>query len=122
MLLLGPARFGQVYYLGTVPFAGHADAFPANSGTFPGHLDLHDVLVATHKDVECRLIFNPLDGQLAGLEMAPDENTDPCEIYFSNYHEVEGRLVPHRLEARYGDSVYHVFDLKKFVIQPAPGK
>ncbi len=78
--------------------------------------------MATHKDIECRLIFNPVDGQLACLEMVPDENTDPCEIYFSNYHEVEGRLLPQRMEVRYGDGVYHVFESKKIVVNPAPGK
>jgi len=124
MLTLGPARFGQVYYLGTVPFSAApiTGPFGGNAGAFPGHTELHDVLVATHKDVECRLIFNPVDGQLACLEMFPDESADPCEIYFSNYHEVEGRLLPQRLEARYGDGVYQVFESKKIVVHPAPGK
>ena len=108
MLIQGPAKFGQVQYLGTAPLAGH--------------MELMDVLSAVHQGVECRLMFNPADGQLAALEMYPEEHTDPAEIHFSDYREVQGRLLPHRWEVRYGDSVYNVFECKKIDITTPAGK
>ena len=45
----------------------------------------------------------PTRGQLAALEMYPEEDTDPCELYFSEYQEIEGRMLPARIEVRHGD-------------------
>ncbi len=109
----GPAHFGQVYYQGTAPIYPHLAAGPT---------ELQDVLVGTHRHVEIRAYFNPADGQLSLLEMLPDENADPCEVYFSQYQEVQGRLVPHRLEIRYGDGIYQVLQCKTIDLQPAAEK
>ncbi len=98
LLTLGPDKFGGVTYWGTAPL--------------PGHERLLDVLSASHRDVECRYYFDPADGQLAALEMFPEEDTDPCELYFGEYHEVDGRQLPGRIEVRHGDGVYQIYDLK----------
>jgi len=92
LLRLGPKQFGDVYYLGTVPV--------------PDHPDLCDVLVATHNVVEARFLFDPTSGRLAGMEMFPDAQVDPCEIYFDDYRPVDGRQVPHTLLVRHGDTVF----------------
>jgi hypothetical protein len=68
--------------------------------------------------VECRFLVDTDRGQLAALEMFPDEDADPCEIYFSDYREVQGRLLPHRLEVRCGDVPYHVFVCKRWEFEP----
>jgi S1-C subfamily serine protease len=94
-LVLGPEKFGDVYYVGTVPLAGHEG--------------LLDVLSATHGDVECRLLFDPAEGQLVALEMYPDADVDPCELYFGDFKEFEGRMLPARIEARHGDQFHYVF-------------
>ncbi len=107
-LVLGVERFGEVSYWGTAPLEGHAR--------------LLDVLVATHADVECRFLFDPADGQLAVMEMTPEEDADPCELWFSDYRESEGRMVPGRIEVRHGDGVYGVFNCKQIVFQPEPAK
>ena len=104
-LIEGPEKFGDVYYLGTAPLAGREG--------------LMDVLVAPHGDVECRFLFDPADGQLAGMEMIPEEDTDPCELYFSQYKEVEGRVLPGRIEARHGDDYLQVFQCREFTFAPA---
>ena len=75
----GLGRFGDVYYYGTAPL--------------PGHEGLVDVLVGSHKGVECRFYFDPADGHLLAMEMFPDEDADPCEVYFSDYREVDGRVL-----------------------------
>jgi S1-C subfamily serine protease len=92
MLTLGPEQFGEVYYLGTAPI-------PNREGPF-------DVLVATHDVVESHFMFAPDSGQLVGLEMFPDADVDPCEVYFLDYHEVNGRELPHRLVVLHGDEVF----------------
>jgi S1-C subfamily serine protease len=101
LLVGGPEKFGEIYYLGTAPLEGHDK--------------LADVLVADHGDVECRFLFDADSGQLAALEMLPEEDTDPCEVYFSLFHEVEGRLLPGRLEVRHGDDYRQEFHCKEFV-------
>ena len=76
----GLARFGEVRYVGAAPLVGHAG--------------LVDVLAGTHKGVECRFYFDPAEGDLLAIELFPDENSDPCEVYFSDYRQADGRLVP----------------------------
>jgi len=90
-LRLGPAKFGDVYYLGTAPLVDHDE--------------LYDVLVGTHAVVEARFYFDRNTHALAGLEMYPDTNVDPCEVYFSNYRSTDQRPWPHRIEARFGNDV-----------------
>ena len=93
----GLGRFGQVEYYGTAPL--------------PGYEGLVDVLAAAHKDVQCRFYFDPVEGHLLALEMFPDEDTDPCEIYFSDYRKQGGCFWPGRIEVRYGDELFAVFQV-----------
>ena len=95
LAVLGPERFGEVHYLGTAPF--------------PGCDGLADVLVGLHGGVEGRFAFDPKTGLLAGLEMFPHENADPCEVYFADYRDVSGRQFPHRIEVRFGSEVFATF-------------
>ncbi len=108
MLIVGPSGFGDVYYLGTTPI-------PTEKG-------LADVLIATHKVVESRFMFDPATGHLVGLEMYPDVDVDPCEIYFSDYRDVAGRMMPHRLEVRHGDQVFWIMQINKFDLAQAAEK
>ncbi len=92
LLTLGPARYGEVFYWGTAPL--------------PGREGLFDVLVGIHDVVESRFYFAPQDGQLVAMEVFPDSEVDPCELYFDDYRPVEGQQVPHRIEVRYGDGTF----------------
>jgi hypothetical protein len=64
--------------------------------------------------VECRFYFDPGDGRLLAIEMFPDEDSDPCEINFSDYHETDGRFLPGQMEVRYGNETFAVFKLSGF--------
>ena len=65
LLVVGPEKFGKVYYLGTAPLL---------------ELDrLVDVVAAVHDTVECRFMFDPSEGHLIAMEMYPDDSVDPCE-------------------------------------------
>ncbi len=102
LLVHGVEKFGGMYYLGTVPL--------------PGHRGLVDCLVGLHGGVETRAYVDPQSGRLLALEMFPDDDVDPCELVFDDYRKVGQRLVPHRLEVRYGDDVYQVFKWQKITL------
>ena len=91
----GPDRFGQVAYLGTAPLAGREG--------------LVDVLAGIHGGVECRFYFDPSEGDLLAIEMFAEDHVDPCEIYFSEHRQVDGRMVPGRMEVRIGNDLYGIF-------------
>ena len=105
MLAAGPKQFGDLYYLGTCPV--------------PDRAGLADVLVGTYGGVETRFLVDPGDGALREVEMSADDDTDPCELYFADYHELDGRMLPGRLEVHFGDVVYQVFNCKRFQFEPA---
>jgi S1-C subfamily serine protease len=102
---LGPKAFGDVYYLGTAPVIERAGQF--------------DVLVATHDVVETRFVFDPESGLLIGMEMWPDTTVDPCEVYFADYREIDGRKIPHTLLVRHGDFTFASIKLTAVELSPA---
>jgi S1-C subfamily serine protease len=108
LLTLGPGRFGQVDYLGTLPLVGQKE--------------LVDVLSAAHGGVEARFYFTPSDGRLAAMEMWPGGEVDPCEVHFGDYRTLDGRQVPHRMEVRHGDATFGVFQWDRVEIKPAGQK
>jgi hypothetical protein len=92
LLIVGPRRFGEVYYLGTLPW---------NSGEA-----LSDCLVAIHGGVESRFYFNPETGDLVGIETQLADDEDPCEVYFEDIRSVDGRSLSHHWIVRHGDEVF----------------
>jgi hypothetical protein len=102
LLTEGLDSYGQVSYLGTVPLLGGPR--------------LVDCLVGIHGGVECRFLTDPDSGELLALEMFADEQLDPCELYFSDYAEVEGRLLPRTMTVRHGDDVYGRFQFSKITL------
>ena len=96
----GLDRFGDVYYYGTAPLAGHQG--------------LADVLVGSHKGVDCRFYFDPADGRLLALEMFPDEESDPCEVYFFDYRQTDGRRLPGKMVVRFGDEAFATLRIEGF--------
>ena len=102
----GLDRFGQITYLGTVPLAGQDGPV--------------DVLVGLRGGVECRFFFDPDDHRLLAIEMTPDDESDPCEVTFSQYDTIDGRVLPRRMEVRVGDDRYGVFLIEKATFTATP--
>jgi hypothetical protein len=50
-----------------------------------------------------------------------DENADPCEIYFSDYREANGRSLPGKMEVRYGDLPFATFKIETFKAEKSEG-
>ena len=96
----GLDRFGEVEYYGTAPLSGRDG--------------LVDVLVGSHKGVECRFFFDPAEGHLLALEMTPDEDADPCEIYFSEFGSINGRRLPCRMDVHFGNEPFATFHLREY--------
>ena len=103
LLTRPPDQFGEVYYWGTAPLPDRDE-------------DL-DVLVGIHDIVECRFYFSRSSGQLVSLEMFPDANVDPCELFFEDYRPVSGRLLPHKIHVHFGDRNFGTLTLDDIRIE-----
>jgi serine protease Do len=108
LLTGGPGKYGQVLYEGTAPV--------------PGHDGLCDVLLAIGEGVETRFYCEPQSGTLVCMEMYPDEESDPCEVYFTDYRMERGLNMPHRMEVHCGDTLFGVFALTRFDLQSTAAK
>jgi len=100
LLLFGPRRFGEVYYLGEVPWGNDDKAA--------------DCLVATHGGVESRFYFDMDTANLVGIELQVSEDEDPCEIYFDDTRPADGRSLPHHWAIRHGDEVFAELTVKSY--------
>jgi serine protease Do len=100
LIVAGPEKFGEVYYLGAAPMAGQPDSV--------------DVLVGLHGGAECRFSFDSKTGLLLAMEMFPEANADPCEVRFSDYAPIGGRNLPHRMVVRYGGQQFATFKIDLF--------
>ncbi|MCA9199404.1 MAG: trypsin-like peptidase domain-containing protein [Planctomycetales bacterium] len=101
MLKEGPKLYGSVYYLGQAPI-------PQQDGLF-------DVLIGIYDIFETRFYFSPQTGQLVLIETSPDPETDPCEIYLSDYRQnATGQLFPMQMEVRFGDQTVDALNVETF--------
>jgi serine protease Do len=69
-----------------------------------------EVFRTRHAGVDGKWYFSTKNdetaGQLLGFEIWLDRDEDPCEVYLSDYRDVDGGKLPHRMEVRFGDKVY----------------
>jgi S1-C subfamily serine protease len=103
----GPKGFTDFYYLGTAPP-------PGPGGFAAGRQRLVDVLLGEFRGIECRFYFDPGSGDLVALEMYPAQDVDPCELWFSEYRDMDGRFLPARIEVRTGEQIYGVLKPAKY--------
>jgi hypothetical protein len=73
-----------------------------------------DVLNTTFGPFVTKWFFTQNDKQLRAFEMKVDDESDPCEVYLSDYRQVDGRMLPHRLQVYHGDSHYATFEFTNF--------
>jgi hypothetical protein len=99
LLVVGPDRFGEVSYLGTVPVAEREA--------------LCDALVGIYDVAETHFVFDVTTGEMVSLEAAAEPDVDPCEIRFEDYRDVKGRALPFRWTVRHGDDVFAVVEVKQ---------
>jgi len=108
LLTLGPKRFGNAYFVGKAPLRGHTE--------------LVDVVFGAYDVAETYFYFDSESGRLLAIEMFPDVEVDPCEVYFQDYRDVNGRMLPHRLEIHYGDRLFGVVQCEKWTLAATADK
>ena len=101
----GPKGFNDMSYLGKFPLPGGAAADRVGG--------LVDVLAGEYRGIEAWFYFDAR-GELALMEVYPEEHEDPLEFHFSDYRPEGGREVPGRLKIVSGGNEYETFELDKF--------
>jgi serine protease Do len=107
LLVKGPAQFGDVSYLGTLPLDRWGEEY--------------DVLVGLHAGVEARFYFDRETAQLAAMEFFPAEDAAPCRLKFSQFVESNGNFWPGYVIVNVGETQYSDFELKTFEAAAAKG-
>jgi S1-C subfamily serine protease len=111
-LTMGPKGFEGLFAHG-----GHEPFYPYPAdGSAPKSLAALrvdcSVINTKHGSVICKWFFSQKDSTLLGCEtfIAKDgenlEDRDPCELYFYDYKDVDGRKLPHKIEVRHRDKLY----------------
>ena len=100
LLVLGPEKFGDVVYFGSIP---NQNA----QGT-------GDLIVATQGAIESNFVFDKNDHKLLAMEMYPDIETDPCELYFDDYQLDDDLTVPGSIKLQYGTHSSRLIKIQQF--------
>ncbi len=58
--------------------------------------------------------------ELIAFETFVARDQDPCEIYLHDSKEINGRLLPTRMEVRHGDKRYAILNVKEWKLSATP--
>ncbi len=58
--------------------------------------------------------FSQNDQKLIGMEMSVADYEDPCEVFFGDYRNVNGRQLPHRIQVYHSDVHYGTFTVTSY--------
>ncbi len=86
MLREGPQKFGESYYLGTMPLGGERP--------------LRDVMVGIAGELEVRWLSHPDTGAVEVVEVFADRDEDPAELWL--IRDGDSKSMPNMLDLRYG--------------------
>ncbi len=100
LLAEGPAAFGDLIYVGQLPFGDS--------------LAMHEVLAASFRGAEVEFYFDPASGDLTGLVFSAADDIDPCQIIFDDFRDTGGKLLPHTWHATFGDEAYVDIHVEKY--------
>jgi S1-C subfamily serine protease len=113
LLVKGPKAFGDFAHGGHEPFYPPA---VDRKKSFKDRKVMGEVASGKNGAYAVKFYFHdPADADKAGrlefMEVRISDDDDPCEVYFSNYKQVEGRWLPHTMTVYYADSVYGTIEL-----------
>lgn len=122
-MTLGPKGFERLFaHGGTEPFYP-----PPADGSAPKSLaDLRvdcAVINTKYGSVECKWFFSLKDATLLGFETFVArsaenlEDRDPCEVYFYDYKDVDGKKLPHKMIVHYRDKKYATLTVTKYALE-----
>lgn len=81
------------------------------------------VINTKYGSVDCKWFFSQKDGTLLGFEtyIAKDseilDERDPCEVYFYDYKDVDGKKLPHKMVVHYRDKKYATLTVTKYTLE-----
>jgi len=116
-LVAGPKGFeGEFLHAGGEPFYPPPADGVAPKGLAGLRVDA-DVMRSRHGPVTCKWYFARPDARLMGFEVHLSKDTDPCEVYLSDYRDAgAGRQLPHRIECRFADKRYAVLTVARWTV------
>lgn len=76
-----------------------------------------EVLATEHAATSSKWYFSKADQRLLGAEVTVVRDEDPCELYFHDYKPVEDRLLPHRIEIRFGNGRFGLLTVKQYKLR-----
>jgi S1-C subfamily serine protease len=103
MLRDGPRKFGESYYMGTMPLGGERP--------------LRDVMVGIAGELEVRWLSHPDTGSVEAIEVFADRDEDPAELWL--LREGDSKSMPNVLDLRYGVESILKIKLKSWKEVPA---
>ena len=72
------------------------------------------VLHTEHAAVPAKWHFSQDSGQLLGFEVSPAAGEDPCELYYSDYRPADGRMLPYRIDVRFGNDGFGTLHIRRY--------
>jgi hypothetical protein len=78
-----------------------------------------EVLRSKFTGFTAKWYFSPKDHTLIGGEVIIDREEDPCELYFSDYKKVDGRMLPHHIDVYHGDKIFASWNVESYKLNPA---
>lgn len=107
---------GATGFEGHFSHGGNEPIYPPSKDKKP-YADLRvdtEVIRTEHAAIPVKWHFSLKDHTLVAFEAIVDKEDDPCEVYFSDFRNVDGRLLPHRFDVRFGNDVYGNFTISKY--------
>lgn len=99
MLLEGPSKFGDSVYIGRIPVQGQDDN--------------QEVLASSREGIETNWLFHPALGSLSAMEMYPDSESDPCEVFFEDYRSEDGVAFPRIIKYRHSGAAWSILKVER---------
>ncbi len=120
LLTMGEKGFDQFHHGGVEPYyPPPADAREAKEVNWGKQRTLVEVLKTSHGPFQTKWYFDLKTAQLVGMEHRSADNEDPCEVFFSDYRDVGGRQLPHRIAVWHNDNHYGTFDVSGYKLAAA---
>ena len=95
---------------------------PADGSTLKHWMDARvdtEVVTTQFAVYRTKWFFAKTDQKLLGFELNMEEFGDPCEVFFSDYRNVNGRQLPHRMQVYYNDVHYGTFTIANYKLAAA---
>ncbi len=118
LLVYGQKGFvGEFSHAGVEPF--YLPPPKAGKPDYEALKVMAEVLKTRHAGVSAKWFFAPKHLTLLGFEVAIERDEDPCEVYLSDYRDVGGRKLPHKMQVRHGNDAYAEFVNLKYDLKAA---